>query len=221
MEGTRIVILLCLLAKVSYNFAALSNFEETIKQETSFLRRFMTVRLESPDENGIDYIGRRNNVSIVDFSWGNCGSSNDPILIKELAVSPDPIRAPGTLTFKLHLIIARDIKQISEVEVSLKKKVLFVWVKVPCEHGVGSCTYKDVCDILAKVKCPPEVEKQHFNCRCPLLKNEFNIPTTSVKIPSLHLPGIIENGKFKVQVDLRDGGDRLGCYTMEFSLKKD
>lgn len=35
---------------------------------------------------------------IVGFSWENCGKADDPAVMKNLDLSPDPINIPGDLT---------------------------------------------------------------------------------------------------------------------------
>ena len=54
----------------------------------------------------------------------------------------------------------------------MKKKVLGVFITIPCIDGFGSCTYDDICQILsgAAVQCPSQLVKIGIDCLCPILK---------------------------------------------------
>ena len=36
------------------------------------------------------------------FSWGNCGSASDPIVISSLSLQPDPLHIPGDITLSFN-----------------------------------------------------------------------------------------------------------------------
>eukprot|EP00794_Sanderia_malayensis_P012659 gene12659-13959_t len=154
------------------------------------------------------------------FSWSNCGSGSDPIVVHSLAVSPDPIEIPGSLNFSADVTLMQDIVAPSSVALKVYKKLFGVFVEVPCLDNFGSCTYTNPCALLSKVKCPPVLEKYGINCRCPLKKAEYKVPATVLSIPTLPIPSFIENGDYKIQATLMKGSTRLGCYEIKASLKK-
>lgn len=44
-------------------------------------------------------------------------------------------------------------------------------VKLPCLDVFGSCTYNDVCSLLAPIEiCPPEFMESNVPCKCPINK---------------------------------------------------
>ena len=55
------------------------------------------------------------------------------------------------------------------MELEIEKK-MFVWIKIPCIDGVGSCDYDDACALLSSIKCPKELKKYGIPCHCPFQK---------------------------------------------------
>jgi len=53
--------------------------------------------------------------------------------------------------------------------VKLYRKTFGVYIEIPCIDGFGSCTYDDLCAMLAPVQsqCPNPVLKIGINCACP------------------------------------------------------
>lgn len=59
-----------------------------------------------------------------------------------------------------------------QVNVTLEKEVAGFWVKVPCLEEVGSCHYRDACDILNQLippgqDCPEPLHTYGLPCHCP------------------------------------------------------
>jgi len=152
------------------------------------------------------------------FSWSNCGSATDTIQVKSLTLSPDPIVIPGSVNVSLDATITADIEAPTELKLVVKKKEFGVFIEIPCIDNLGSCTYKNPCELLSKFPCP-EVFKEHgFNCKCPIKKNVYKLPPSSVKLPSIKLPSFAD-GEIKIQATLMQGSKRLGCYEVDTSLK--
>ncbi|XP_013775209.1 ganglioside GM2 activator-like [Limulus polyphemus] len=112
--------------------------------------------------------GMLNKDKILGFSWANCGSPDDPVQVKSLSISPDPIRVPGVLTVGFDILTLLNITS-PQVDLVLQKKVLFFWIKVPCLNGFGSCSYPDACTLIPK-PCPEEIKKRKLPCDCPVTK---------------------------------------------------
>lgn len=59
-----------------------------------------------------------------------------------------------------------------QLNVTLEKEVAGFWVKVPCLDELGSCHYKDACDVLNQLippgqDCPEPLHTYGLPCRCP------------------------------------------------------
>lgn len=53
----------------------------------------------------------------------------------------------------------------------MEYRVAGKYIKLPCVDQFGSCTYEDLCTILAKITdCPKFIVDLGSNCHCPLKK---------------------------------------------------
>jgi len=153
------------------------------------------------------------------FSYSNCATGSD-LNIKTLNIAPDPIVIPGNVTIELDAAIATEITAITSADLVVKKKIFGVFIEVPCVDNVGSCTYTDVCALLAKIECPKEIIDHGFRCQCPFAAKEFNIPAgTTVALPSIPIPSSLENGDYDIKVTLKNGDTVLACYDFKATLK--
>jgi len=61
---------------------------------------------------------------------------------------------------------------LTQAKVSMKRKVLGLWVKVPCIKDFGSCTYEDLCSYgyPDDMSCPASFVQDGVPCRCPIGK---------------------------------------------------
>lgn len=60
-----------------------------------------------------------------------------------------------------------------QVELTVEKEVAGIWIKIPCVDQIGSCTYKDICDILDNFippgePCPEPLRTYGLPCHCPI-----------------------------------------------------
>jgi len=221
-------VALCLLVALAGAFAApwesIEVTEKRFERQYQFLRKLTengVEEVESEVENVVRSVIGRRNLTMYGFSWNSCGKADDPVQIKTLAISPDPIVTPGNVQAKLDAVITRKVTSISSLAVVMKKKLFGAWIQVPCVDNVGSCTYSGICAMAEKIECPPELVKQGFTCRCPVEAKEYTVPEATFKIPDLPLPATIENGDFQVKATIMDGGSELGCFNFQFSLKKE
>merc|ERR1712002_1242757 len=97
------------------------------------------------------------------LTWKSCGG--DALKIKKLEVTQDPIVFPGPIDAVLEAETTQDMDAPIKIEMELKKNGLVL----PCipigDKMLGSCTYADICQTLAKIpskrptricpKCPP------------------------------------------------------------------
>jgi len=161
------------------------------------------------------------------FSFSDCAPANAPAHVTKLSISPDPVELPGNITVAAAAALTANISAPISAEVKLEKKV-GVWVKIPCVDDVGSCSYDDLCKVLAKLiplgpdgKCPAPLPSLGIACRCPLTPFNFNLPSTTFAAPSLppDVPGWLSNGDYKVSVTAKSGGNVAFCIDLELSLK--
>lgn len=56
-----------------------------------------------------------------------------------------------------------------KASVVVKKKVLFEWIRIPCENNMGSCDYADICAFgyPQDEPCPAHLVQNNIPCRCP------------------------------------------------------
>lgn len=97
--------------------------------------------------------------------------------------------------------------------------MLFVWVKIPCDDGFGSCTFDDFC---ARMPNPcPAVFKQKGICTCPIGKGSYDVPISPVLYISSINPLIdwLESGNYWIEARIKDHlGNELLCIDVNLSL---
>merc|ERR1712002_22589 len=164
-------------------------------------------------------IEMRDNVSLYGFTWSNCHKGSD-IDITDMKFPVDPIILPGTVQAGGAASINETIASISEVVLDIHKNTWLGWVEIPCEKNIGSCTYKNICDILERVKCPPELEKLGITCRCPLKGGHYEVPLQTIKLPPVPVPALLINGLYKVRATIKNGETILGCYEVQVTIRE-
>ncbi|XP_056146173.1 ganglioside GM2 activator [Lampris incognitus] len=170
--------------------------------------------------------GRRRptNVQIADFDWKNCGQAEAPAVLKTLALSPDPITIPGDLTAAASGTTSVPLASPLSVNVTLEKEVAGFWVKVPCLDEVGSCHYKDVCDLLSQLippgqECPEPLHTYGLPCHCPFKPGSYSLPPSEFYLPDMDLPYWLTNGDYRIQGVLGGLDKELGCLKVALSLQ--
>ena len=66
------------------------------------------------------------------------GSGSDPIQVKALSLSPNPIVIPGNVNVSVDAVITETIDAPSSLKLEVKKKLFGVFISVPCVDNVGS-----------------------------------------------------------------------------------
>ncbi|XP_029439895.1 ganglioside GM2 activator-like [Rhinatrema bivittatum] len=156
------------------------------------------------------------------FSWSNCDSTL-PVQILSLSLGPDPIIIPGPLQLAVEVDISVTLNAPLKLAIVLQKKVLGLWVNVPCSNNIGTCTYDDVCGILdslipAGQPCPEPLESNGFPCHCPFQAGVYTLPESTIQI-DLTLPSSAANGDFRLTGTLSSGENAIGCININFSLQ--
>ncbi|XP_034399984.1 ganglioside GM2 activator [Cyclopterus lumpus] len=163
---------------------------------------------------------------ILGFEWKNCGAPEAPAVLKTLTVSPDPISIPGDLQASASGTTSVELAAPLAVNVTLEKEVAGFWVKVPCVEEVGSCHYKDVCDLLTQLippgqDCPEPLHTYGLPCRCPFKAGSYSLPPSDFDLPVMDLPSWLTNGDYRVQGVLGSRDRELGCLKLSLSLRSD
>ncbi|MED6273141.1 hypothetical protein CHARACLAT_003650 [Characodon lateralis] len=169
---------------------------------------------------------RVGHAKVLGFDWKNCGQPDAPAVLKTLTVSPDPINIPGSLTAAASGSTSVELTAPLSLNVTLEKEVAGFWVRVPCVEDLGSCHYKDVCDILNQLippgqDCPEPLHTYGMPCHCPFKAASYSLPQSEFYLPYIDLPYWLTNGKYRVQGDLGGGGKELGCLKLSLSIHSD
>ncbi|XP_036933752.1 ganglioside GM2 activator isoform X2 [Acanthopagrus latus] len=115
---------------------------------------------------------------------------------------------------------------MSRLNVTLEKEVAGFWVKVPCLDELGSCHYKDACDVLNQLippgqDCPEPLHTYGLPCRCPFKAGSYSLPKSDFHLPDMDLPYWLTNGNYRVQGILGSQDKELGCLKVALSLHSD
>ncbi|XP_037531101.1 ganglioside GM2 activator [Nematolebias whitei] len=167
---------------------------------------------------------RVSNAKVSGFSWKNCGQSDDPAVMMSLSLSPDPISIPGTLTASASGSTTVPLEAQLSLNVTMEKEVARIWVKIPCVEEIGSCHYRDVCDLLNQVippgpDCPEPLHTCGLPCHCPFKAGSYSLPKSDFYVPYMDLPFWLTNGNYRVQGVLGSGGKELGCLQVTLSIE--
>ncbi|XP_005092952.2 ganglioside GM2 activator [Aplysia californica] len=151
------------------------------------------------------------------FSFTNCEDPKKEIAVpRDVSISPDPIRIPGTLTASGGILVKKPFGAPLKVALKVYKQLFGVWVEVPCIDGFGSCTYDDMCTKLAHVQCPPVFEKIGLPCKCPFKEGNWTVPPFQLDIKA-QLP-VKVSGAVKVHADVTYNGELVTCSEIVFDL---
>ncbi|XP_014676699.1 PREDICTED: ganglioside GM2 activator-like [Priapulus caudatus] len=81
--------------------------------------------------------------------------------VRSLAITPHPVRMPGTITVTADVSIPQTINRLKMAVVIRKMVPLLANLEIPlpCIQSIGSCTYDDVC-FAESLQCPLEAGEQ-------------------------------------------------------------
>ncbi|KAM7389334.1 hypothetical protein PAMP_023319 [Pampus punctatissimus] len=170
--------------------------------------------------------GRITSAKILGFDWKNCGNPDAPAVLKSLSVSPDPISIPGDLTASASGSTSVELTAPLSLNVTLEKEVAGFWVKIPCLEEMGSCHYKDLCDILNQLipagqDCPEPLHTYDLPCHCPFKAGLYSLPQSDFYLPDIDLPFWLTNGNYRAQGVLGSQDKELGCLKIALSIHSD
>lgn len=108
-----------------------------------------------------------------------------------------------------------------KIRVTMKRKVLGVYVKLPCIKEFGSCTYDDLCQYGYDIytQCPPSFFLHRTPCRCPIDQGVYTIPEdVHVPMESTRWAGIA-GGNYRAKVHFIHKDREIACYLAYFKLE--
>merc|ERR1712008_468175 len=151
----------------------------------------------------------------------NC--MKDSVLqVSKVEISPHPIPIEKGFHINYDATVVREIDGEVDVDVTIKKKLGFLWVTVPCVMEAGSCTYEDICaqmddnidsdicDILTNFGIP---------CGCPFEASTFK---NSVDVPAFEIPGVaaaLVSGTYHIKAEIKQGRKMIGCIEAEADIE--
>lgn len=129
------------------------------------------------------------------LQWSDCGSK--AVTFYEADITPMPILQPGIAYLTLRMNLRRAIAGKLTTKINIVRSVSGVALPIRCYLAsgvyVGSCTYDDICDIVATLlpnftpeKCPASLAVYGIDCKCP-----FNIKAGLVEIIKEQLGNLI------------------------------
>ncbi|CAF0900342.1 unnamed protein product [Brachionus calyciflorus] len=129
----------------------------------------------------------------LQFSFSNCGPSNDPFRVKSLSLLPDPLKIPGNVTFSGDATFDTMVSSPIIMTLKIIKIVGPFKVEIPCIDNMGSCTYSDVCSMLPKPgDCPAFFKEHDIPCSCPFPAGEYSAKNVQIAVESSQKPPIGE-----------------------------
>merc|ERR1712215_584136 len=156
------------------------------------------------------------------LTWKSCGG--DALKIKKLEVTQDPIVFPGPIDAVLEAETTQDMDAPIKIEMELKKNGLVL----PCipigDKMLGSCTYADICQTLAKIPddCKGAgilgdiIADAGLPCRCPLPANKVVVSGVKAVLPKVpSFIAFLAEGEINIQAKASDASGRLlGCVEL-------
>nr|CAD7431135.1 unnamed protein product [Timema monikensis] len=147
---------------------------------------------------------------ITSLTYEKCGGAKDPASLVTLKLKHDRdgdlvITATGSTSLKLETPIRMDNE--------LFKKVMGVWVKMPCFSDVfGSCKIPNLCD-YGFDECPfKPLRDNDIPCQCPIAAGEYGFEMAEFPMPKTRFIEAL-TGSYKGKVDIyMKNGKRLACY---------
>jgi len=155
-------------------------------------------------------------VQLQKYQFTNClPKDKEAAVISNLDFQPDPLVFPGPLTVSFTATAKTTINTPLQAVVYLGKKVGSIWVKIPCIGQIGSCTYPDLCQILAMIpQCPDAFINNNVPCQCPFNTGTYTLPSSEFDVDASIFPA----GDYHGQANLTMGDTVVGCYDIMVTM---
>ncbi|XP_033740486.1 ganglioside GM2 activator-like [Pecten maximus] len=161
------------------------------------------------------------------FSFQNCGDNNtDYIHVTNFDILPKPITVPGILNVTITGDVRKSLGNDSRLNVTIEKKLLGRWTKVPCVSSVGSCIYDNPCEFVQVFaakggKCPDAFVNNGIPCTCPFNPSQLSMPYSIFNISSIRdsFQWLVD-GDFRFTVNVLKDTQNVGCFTTTMTMKR-
>ncbi len=98
----------------------------------------------------------------------------------------------------------------------MQKNVWGIWINVPCDHGVGSCSY-GVCTNKTGIHSE-SFENYDASKKCPPVPSAVYSVSNLVMAITKSIPSIAD-GEFRMNIDfVSDYAGHLGCLHLDVKL---
>ncbi|XP_060069686.1 ganglioside GM2 activator-like [Ylistrum balloti] len=152
---------------------------------------------------------------------------NNIVHVNAATASPFPVVVPGPVDIVGNLDVLKNITGPLKMTLSIKRKVIGLWVPIPCISNVGSCTYPDVCSLLSStfvkngaVDCPVQLAAEGLPCTCPIQAGHYTLHHGHFQIPELS--GVwswLASGDYQIRATLTDAATtEVACHSMDLSI---
>lgn len=157
---------------------------------------------------------------LLGFSFRDCSNPNDPVHLRQLSVSPDPIPLPGKIVVAASAEVGETVPTNLKVDVKMETEIFGHYFTIPCVDGFGSCTYEDLCSRLPQPPqpCPPIFVKAGIPCRCPFPAGKFHLPTSAINLPAVPLP--IHSATIRLTAHLTADAKPITCIQIKARVEK-
>ncbi|CAG5129237.1 unnamed protein product [Candidula unifasciata] len=149
---------------------------------------------------------------LTTFKYNNCGDPTKEVAnITTLIIGPDPLVFPGPLRVQFSGIAKQTIQSPVRVALVLEVKVGSIWVKIPCIQNLGSCTYEDLCELLAQItECPAPLVSAGIPCACPYKQGPYSLPQAEFDI----LVALFPAGDYHAVANVTNGVTSIACVEL-------
>ncbi|KAI1290381.1 hypothetical protein HDE_08055 [Halotydeus destructor] len=153
-------------------------------------------------------------------NW-DCGVPGSLIRFKSASITPDPIPYPGQVMISSEMEVIKEIpKDNFFVKLNLEKTNPRK-MKVPCMHGMGSCSY-DICNQLLPKYNDIFCNKMGL-CSCPFEPQVYSGSNVPYNLPERGGPAFakIMQGNYVGNLTFYNKADGTvyGCMGMKFTIK--
>ncbi|XP_071114209.1 ganglioside GM2 activator-like [Haliotis cracherodii] len=142
------------------------------------------------------------------LEWRDCGFGDSWVSVKQFDITPLPIKLPGDMTVSLEVEIKQYLSDQFTMDVFIEKKLLGIFIKVPCFHDLGTCHHTDPCNILYTLQqqgsCPPQLSAYGLSCICPFSPKTHHMPPTRFTVSISDAWRIFIDGEFHIKITMHD-----------------
>ncbi|XP_057298126.1 uncharacterized protein LOC130629047 [Hydractinia symbiolongicarpus] len=154
--------------------------------------------------------------AVTAFKSKTCGGDYAELRINDIS-DPLILREGQTVHADFRVDIRKVFPTSVRAKITLKRKVWFAWVPVPCFSGVGSCTHTVTCDMINKMQAQNGGDIQY---PCP---SQPRVVSRKISYQLPKIPGAVSTfggGDYFVRVEIQSmNGHKLACAEGNIRVK--